>query len=64
MTDLCMSQPADRSVLSPVLEGSAALCTLPGWSRVKLCTQGQDVSQQRDDAGPAQQHLLLSGGPG
>lgn len=45
-TDLCMFQPADRTVLSSVVEGSAALCTLRGWSSFKLRTQGQDVSQQ------------------
>lgn len=61
--DLCVSQPADRSTLSPPMEGPAALRALCGWTGPQFWTQGQDEGHQRDDAGPAQQHLLVSGGP-
>lgn len=46
------------------MAGSAAVRSLCDWSRVQVRTQSPDVSPQRDGARPAQQHLLLPGGPG
>lgn len=64
MTSLFVSQPADGSSLSPIVAGPAPVRALRGRPTVQLWTQGQDGGPQRDDAGAAQQHLLVSGGPG